>query len=116
MRDIYNALTQGDNVEQAPFETNKDVFMLAACMGYRRDMRKPLPSGKKADIRLEVFSENDKDILKGIVLASGGDVELLENFGYLDIIEEYAYAGIYEVKVRLMDTAGLALWNFVESM
>ncbi len=113
VKSIYIALTEGDNTEQAPFETYKQVFMLAACMGYRKNLRRSLPAGKKPDIRMEVFSEKDKYILKGIALAASGEVELLEDFAYMDIIEEYAYSGIYEVKTELMDKPGAVLWNLV---
>lgn len=111
---IYHELTEGNNIEQAPFRTLKDVFMLAAVLGYRRGSRRPAPSSTRHTIRKEVFSENDYNLLKAIAIATTGDVEVLMSQGeILNIAEEYAQAGIHEVKAELLDQGGRPLWNLV---
>ncbi|MCB0164401.1 MAG: hypothetical protein KDI79_09255 [Anaerolineae bacterium] len=116
--EIYRELKSDANTipEQSPFSTFKDVFMLAVCLGYRARRRQKLPTGgNKHDIRVTVFSDNDLALLKGIAIASTGDVEVLGRPGeILTIAEEYAQVGIYNVKASLLDERGHPLWNLVE--
>lgn len=112
--DIYRELTEGSSIEQAPFRTLKDVFMLAVVLGYRRGSRRPTSSSSRHTIRKEVFSDNDYHLLKAIAIATTGDVEVLMNQGdILTIAEEYAQVGIYEVKTELLEQSGRPLWNLV---
>lgn len=113
--DIYQQLKSGPNTqpEDAPFETFKDIFMLAASLGFRNGRRVPTTKSG-SEIRLSVFTEDDIAILKAIAIAETGDVEILSRFGeILSIAEEYANAGSYEVKGYLMDEGGRPLWNLV---
>lgn len=113
---IYHELTSKaeEGGELAPFRTHKDVFMLAVVLGYRRDMRRPAPSGAKHTIRREVFSEEDYQLLEAIAVATTGDVNVLLNQGaILTIAEEYAQAGIHDVKAELLDQGGQPLRNLV---
>lgn len=101
--------------EEAPFETNKDIFMYAACLGYQNKLKKKLPAGKKNTIRKEVFTESDLAILQAIAIANFGDITILENWGeIMTIAEEYAHAGIIQMKELLLDQSGRPLWNLVE--
>ncbi|MCX7860151.1 MAG: hypothetical protein N2385_08675 [Chloroflexus sp.] len=115
----YHELTgRSDEVsEQKPFRTLKDVFMLAVVLGYRRGIRLPAPSSTKHTIRREVFTESDYQLLKAIAVATTGDINVLLNHGeILTIAEEYAQAGIREVKAELLDQGGRPLWNLVDSL
>ena len=114
--DVYRQLKSGANAqpEDAPFETFKDLFMLAACLGFRngRRIRTHKPD---SEFRVSVFSEDDLAILKALVIAETGDVDVLIRDGeILAIAEEYANAGIYEVKAYLIDEGGRPLWNLVD--
>lgn len=112
--DIYRELSEGSSIEQAPFRTLKDVFMLAVVLGYRRGSRRPTPPSSRHTIRKEVFSDNDYHLLKAIAIATTGDVEVLMSQGeVLTIAEEYAQVGIHEVKAELLEQAGRPLWNTV---
>ncbi|NNJ10282.1 hypothetical protein EKD04_008075 [Chloroflexales bacterium ZM16-3] len=112
--EIYHELTDGSNVEQAPFRTLKDVFMLAVALGFRRGNRRATSGHSKHSIRKEVFTENDYTLLKAIAIATTGDVEVLMSQGeVLTIAEEYARVGIHDVKAELLDQAGRPLWNLV---
>ena len=111
----YRDLTEDPNTEQSPFRTYKDVFMFAACLGYRRGDRRQLPAGKKHTIRREVFTEGDFTLLKAIAIAASGDVDVLLHLGdILTIAEEYAHTGIHDLKAHLLDQRGRPLWNLVE--
>jgi dnd system-associated protein 4 len=112
--EIYDALTQGSAAEDAPFRTFKDVFMLAVVLGYRSERRLPAPTSAKRTIRREVFTDNDYYLLKAIAIASTGDVNVLMNqANVLTIAEEYAQAGIHEVKSELLEQPGRPLWSLV---
>ena len=112
---IYRDLTEDPNAEQSPFRTYKDAFMFAACLGYRRGDRRQLPAGKKHTIRREVFTESDFTLLKAIAIAATDDVDVLLHLGdILTVAEEYAHAGIHDLKVRLLDERGHPLWNLVD--
>lgn len=114
--DIYRDL-RGDaksQPEQAPFATYKDIFMLSACLGFRSGGRQSLPAGNKSDIRKTVFTDSDLALLKAIAIAGTGDVEVLSQpHEVLHIAEEYAQAGIYDLKAYLMEEQGRPLWNLV---
>ena len=82
---IYKELTENQSVEDSPFRTMKDVFMWAACLGYRNGNRREMPPGEKTSIRREVFTENDFVILKAIAIAATGRVEVLaRDWGHPD--------------------------------
>lgn len=71
--------------------------------------------GKKSTIRLDVFREEGIGLLKAIAIAETGDVQVLQNLNdVLIIAEEYAHAGIYDVKAYLLDERGRPLWNLVD--
>jgi len=114
--EVYRQLKSAANVqpEDGPFETFKDIFMLAACLGFRQGRRVPT---NKADseFRVSVFTADDLAILKALAIAETGDVDVLTREGeILAIAEEYANAGIHEVRAYLLDEGGRALWNLVE--
>lgn len=121
-RDVYEALTGGNDPEQTPFFSLKDVFMVACSIGYKKgkSMRKPLETGKKEGIRMEVFTEKERDVLKGIALAETGDIKVLEkkpdeliSGKVLTIAEEYANGGIEELRSMVIEKPGYALLNLV---
>lgn len=115
--DFYKQLSESaDDPERCPFRTMKDIFMLAACLGYRRGQRKPLASGKKNIFHWTQFSEQvDEPVLKAMAIATTGDIQVLGNQEeILQIAEEYANAGIHELKSQVEEGLGEPLWNLVE--
>lgn len=121
VREVYDALTNGTDPQQTPFEYLKDVFIISACIGFNKGLNKSIAGPKGGDFRLEVFSETDKDILKAIAVAHSGDVLILERRGdevisakVLDLVEEFAHGGALELKALLLDKPGTTLWNLVD--
>ncbi len=116
--EIYRQLKSAANTQpdEAPFETFKDIFMLAVCQGFQnRRLVRTLKTG--SEIRQSVFTEDDMAILKAIAIAETGDVHVLTQLGEILVIaEEYANAGIQEVKGYLLDERGRPLWNLVDLM
>lgn len=115
--EFYRKLKKEGNSEpeQAPFDTFKDLFMFAACLGFQNGRRtKPRKGGNGGEVPTKVFSENDLAILKAIAIADTGDVEVLGQLGEIyAIAEEYANTGIHEVKAYVLDEGGRPLWNLV---
>lgn len=113
--EIYRQLKSGSNTqpEEAPFETFKDIFMLAVCQGFQNGRR--IRTNKTgSEIRMTVFTEEDCAILKAIAIAETGDVQVLSSQSdILVIAEEYANSGIHDVKAYLLDERGHTLWNLV---
>jgi len=116
LHELYKQLSEGNDPENAPFRTMKDVFMLAACLGYRRSQRKPIVGKKQQIFHWAQFSEQvDVPILKALAIATTGDVSVLSSQEQIvQIAEEYANAGIHELKSSVVDQLGQPLWNLVE--
>lgn len=116
LHDLYKELTEGKDIEKAPFLTMKDVFMLAVCLGYRRGQRKPIAGKQQQIFHWAQFSDQvDMPILKAIAIAVTGDVLVLSDFGkVVELAEEYANAGIHEVRTKVADYSGEPLWGLVD--
>jgi dnd system-associated protein 4 len=117
VHELYKQLTTGKSAEDSPFLTMKDLFMLAACTGFRMQQGKAL--GKREQpFHYSVFTEaEDIPILKAIAIATTGDVSVLADPDQIvQIAEEYANAGINEIRAVVADNAGLPLWNLVEAL
>lgn len=113
--DVYRQLKSGANIqpEDGPFETFKDIFMLAACLGFR-NRRRVRTNRVDSEFLVSVFTEDDLSILKAIAIAETENVDVLSRDGeILAIAEEYANAGIHEVRAYLLDEGGRVLWNLV---
>jgi len=118
VHEIYKQLTEGNDIASVPFRTMKDVFMWAVSLGCQQGKRRPL-SGKKVTIfRWAQFSPQiDIPLLKALSIADSGNVNvLLSQDEILTIAEEYANAGIYELRTNVLDQYGQPLWNLVSNL
>ena len=114
-QNTYKRLTQGKDPVNAPFRTMKDVFMWAACLGYQMDERLPLTGKRVTIFRWAQFTpQTDVPLLKALAIADSGGVDvLLSQEEILAIAEEYANAGIHQLRSDMLDEYGQALWNLV---
>jgi dnd system-associated protein 4 len=115
---IYKELTDGLDPVSVPFKTMKDVFMWAASLGYKRGERRPIAGKKQTIFRWAQFSsQTDLPVVKAISLANINDISvLLSQDEMLNVVEEYANAGIHDLRSRLYDEHGQPLWNLVETL
>lgn len=113
---IYKELTDGTDPVTVPFKTMKDVFLWAASLGYKRGERRPIAGKKLTIFRWAQFSsQNDIPVVKAISLADRDDINvLLSQDEILNIVEEYANAGIHDLRSRLFDEHGQPLWSLVQ--
>lgn len=118
MHQLFRDLTERSNEypEAAPFLLMKDMFMWAVALGVRNGKRLPLSGAKTQIFRWDQLSQDlDVPVLKALAVVETGEVEgLLREDQVLRIAEEYANAGIREVKKELIDQSGQPLWNLVE--
>ena len=110
--ELYSQLTTGD---ESPFKTMKDLFMLAASVGYARGRRVPL-SGQREIFRWPVFSpQEDIPVLRAIAIAETEDTAVLvDQNRLLTIAEEYANSGIEEVRREVANQPGSPQENLVQ--
>ncbi|HYV07814.1 MAG TPA: hypothetical protein VFB82_24695 [Blastocatellia bacterium] len=116
MHEVYKRLTEGTDPVSVPFRTMKDVFMYAAALGYQLGEPRRLTGKRLTIFRWAQFTpQTDIPLLKAVAIASSGDVNVLRSEEQvLSIAEEYANAGIHELRRRLLDEQGQPLWNLVE--
>lgn len=114
---IYKELSEGTDIEASPFKTMKDIFMWSACLGYKIGERKPLSSKTMIFRWAQFSSQEDTPLLKAIAIADSEGLEVLRSQDQiLSVIEEYANAGIYELKAQTIDEHGQPLWNLLNNI
>lgn len=115
LHEHYQRLTAGQKPAQSPFDSMKDLFMWAACLGARRGIRRPLVSKIKVFGWTQFDTQVDVPLLKAIALATTGDPQtILHRSEVLTIAEEYANAGMHELVEKLEGRPGEPLWNLLE--
>lgn len=115
LHDLYKELADGNDAEKVPFRTMKDIFMLAACLGYQRGESKAINGAKRQIFHWAQFSDQiDVPILKAIAIASTGDVQVLaDQERIVQIAEEFANAGIQEIRAQVVEQLNQPLWGLV---
>lgn len=114
---IYKQLTEGGDATTAPFVSMRDLFLLAACEGFRVGERRPLADKRAGIIRWWQFKpQTELSILKAIAVAGNGDASILQEHEQLiSAIEEYANAGIRQIDhILLQEDGKQPLWNLVK--
>ena len=105
---IYKALAKEseneDGENQLPFESMKNLFMLATFIGYQEGKQVSLGKSQGIFGWSQFSDEEDVPLLRALALVETGDIEVLTDQGrILDIAEKYANAGIIEIKEKIAD-------------
>lgn len=115
---IYDELVKrgSDRIEDYPFETKKDLFVLAACLGAKLDRYKELSSEKHNAFNGETFNTRiDVPVLQALAYRKEKDVEvLLEPKRVLEIAQGWANGGIDELYNAILNQPGRPLFNYVD--
>lgn len=104
-----------ENPDHYPFQTMKDLFMLAACMGYKHNAFEEIAASK--DIFSSDVFEEKVDVPVLIAIAFGKEknlLNLLDNRKVLDIAQGYANGGIGYVVEEIVNNPGKPLDNLVD--
>ena len=113
--DTYAELTKSqEGGGRAPFESMKNLFMLAAFVGYQ--MKKRVPLDSYTDFNWQALNDNQySPLLRALALSETGDVKVLkDNSTILNIIEEYANAGIEIIQQQVENMSGDKVMNLVD--
>jgi dnd system-associated protein 4 len=104
---LFEVLTKKE--KEYNFEFYKDVFILAACMGYSEG--NPMSFSKSSEpIQWETFNEDQRYMMKMIALAATKDHTVLiegedEGDRMLQIIEGYANRGLQIIEKKMKETS-----------
>jgi hypothetical protein len=110
-RPLYDQLVSAarERPEDAPFLTQKDLFMAAACMGAKLDEYKEV-AGPNRNIQAGVLDESvDIPVLIALAYKKLGNVDSLSNAR--DIVrtaEGWAEGGIWHLKRIILDEPGVS--------
>jgi dnd system-associated protein 4 len=89
---IFQRLTQD---EDAPFKHMKDVWVLAAAVGFKAGRRRPMHGTQHVGFWHYLSLQEDVPLIQAIAVADTGDISVLANRGeVIRIAEEYANGGI----------------------
>ena len=116
----YVALTKPreneNHQELSPFESMKNIFMLATFIGYNEEKRVPLEKDKEMIFAWARFSsEEDIPLLRALALTETENVEVLTDQNQiLTIAEEYANGGVIEIQKQVEDMPGDRITNLVD--
>ena len=117
---IYIALTKPsentDREDPPAFESMKNLFMLAAFIGFREKKRVELGKDKEGIFAWAQFSQNeDIPLIRSLALAETGTVNvLMDQDEMLTIAEEYANTGIVIIRDQVEDMSGNKIMNLVD--
>lgn len=117
VHEIYKQLTEGNDPVNAPFKTMKDVFLWAACLGYKKADRKQVIGKKITVFRWAQFnSQIDLPILKSLSLSNSVDISsALIQDQIITIAEEYANSGIFDLKELINGKNCSGIFGIVET-
>jgi dnd system-associated protein 4 len=114
--ELYEKLVKRGNEdpENYPFQTMKDVFILAACIGAKNDEFISLQSSK------DIFSSDvfdikiDLPVMSSLAFKRTQDLDtLLDEKKILEITQEYANGGIHLVIDQIINNPGKPLNNLI---
>ena len=99
-----------------PFESMKNLFMLATFIGYKNKKRVPLKN--KVDIfswQVLATDEEYVSLLYALAVTETNDVEILANRNeILSIAEEYANGGILQIEKEVKEMPGDKIENLLD--
>ena len=105
-----------DEKDTPPFESMKNLFMLAAFIGYKNDKRVPLEN--KVDIfswQVLATDEEYVSLLYALAVIETNGVEVLTDRNkILTIAEEYANGGILQIEEEVKEMPGDKIENLLD--
>ena len=111
--ETYEILVDGDN---SIFDTYKDLFLLAASVGYNRSQFDDNP-GKSDEIPWRILRNNPQNLVvaMSIAYAHTEDYEaLIDEDMQVDILQKYASGGIDIIRSQVVEQPGDPLDNMIE--
>ena len=112
---LYVNLKESQEGEkQPPFKGMKNLFMLAAFIGFLQDKWVPLGTNRRNIFARTVFKQDDLVLLRTLALAKTENPEVLLNEKEIQSIAEgYANGGIIVIKEQVEEAPGNRIENLV---
>lgn len=114
--EVYEQLVKrgSENPDDYPFQTMKDVFMLAACLGAKHNAYEPIAASKDI-FNSDVFDEKaDIPVIAAIAFKRQQSLEILgKDREMLDLVQDYANGGIAYVREQIINNPGRPLDNLI---
>ena len=114
--EFYDRLTQrsGENPDDHPFQTMKDLFMVAACLGAKHNRFQEIK--KPRDIFSSSVFDQKVDIPVLVSIAYGHEQKfeiLMDENVMVWIVQGYACGGFDIIKEKLLQSPGRLLDNMI---
>lgn len=114
--EFYDRLTQrsGENPDDHPFQTMKDLFMVAACLGAKHNRFQEIK--KPRDIFSSSVFDQKADIPVLVSIAYGHEQKfevLMDENEMVSIVQGYACGGFDLIKEKLIQSPGRLLDNMI---
>jgi len=110
-REIYNNI-----LENSPLKgrSNKEAFLLAAVVGFKKGQRISISGNKESYVRTEYLNDDDRVLINAIAIKETEKIEIIQDKKEVfNIIEEYAHGGLISLKEMVFDKdAGSFLKKF----
>lgn len=114
--EIYEKLVKrgSENPDHYPFQTMKDLFMTAACLGVKHNAYEPINSARDI-FNSDVFDERtDVPVMSAFAFEREQTLSvLLDERKVLDITQGYANGGISYVVEEIINNPGKPLNNLI---
>jgi dnd system-associated protein 4 len=114
--EIYERLTKrgNENPDDYPFQTMKHLFMVAACLGAKRNAYKDVTSGRDI-FGTDVFDEKvDLPVISALAFKHEKNLSVLnDDRKMLNIAEGYANGGITLIQQEIINSPGRPLDNLI---
>ena len=112
--ELYKDLTTDKEGVLQPLKNMKDLFLLAAFIGYQRRERISLTKGIGIFAWAQFTAQEDVPAIRALAIAETGDVTVLTDRNeLLTIAEEYANSGIVEIRRQVSEIPGNRIKNLV---
>jgi dnd system-associated protein 4 len=114
---IYEKLTSRSfkKAEDFPFETMKDLFVVAACLGAKNSMFVELNKTREIFDSTLFNQRTEVPVLLSLAFYKTKDIEVLnDNRQVLDIVQGWANGGIRILEDYLLNRPGRPLFNLVD--
>ena len=111
--ETYEILVDGEN---AIFGTYKDLFLLAASVGFNRGRLDDNP-GKSDEIQWRILQNNPQNrvVASSIAYAHTDDYEaLIDEEKQVEVLQKYASEGIEVIRSQVVEQPGDPLDNMIE--
>lgn len=114
---IYDKLVKRGNekIEDFPFETKKDLFITAACVGAKNDKFKKLSGNNHNPFSGEIFNAKvDVPILMALAYKKEKNIDvLLDPKKVIEIVQGWANGGIEILRDEILENPGRPLYNYI---